>query len=115
MFRLLHLYHTDMYFTSLLSVTMRDIFYNQPVRRRLFHSRSVLFVAANMKFRTTTVLSYWNTMFTFAGILSVCSCRKLLKFVKERIVRLALAQSDVSFILTVPLRYVGSLLWFVHA
>ena len=53
-------------------------------------------------------------MFTFAGILSLCSSRKLLQSVKERIVRLALAHSDVSFILTDSLRYVGSLLWFVH-
>ena len=93
---------------------MRDIFYNQPVRRRLFHSRSVLFVATDMKLRMITVLSYWSTMFTFAGILSVCSSRKLLQSVKERIVRLALAHSDVSFILTDPLRYVGLLPWFVH-
>ncbi|KAG0629472.1 hypothetical protein M758_1G106400 [Ceratodon purpureus] len=52
------------------TVAMRDIFYNQPVRRRLFHSSS----------------------------------RKLLQSVKERIVRLALAHSDVSFILTDSLR-----------
>ena len=42
-------------FTPLLPVTMRDIFYNQPVRRRLFHSRSVLIFAADMKFRVYIV------------------------------------------------------------
>ncbi|XP_024392916.1 DNA mismatch repair protein MLH3 isoform X3 [Physcomitrium patens] len=52
------------------TVTLRDMFYNQPVRRRLFHSSS----------------------------------RKILQSVKERIVRLALAYFNVTFILTDSLR-----------